>query len=142
LLIAGTVLALTVAGCGGSGAPSAGSGSATTAPPPAASTTSSAATSTIDPNFAIGQTVQVTAKGLRPKWLVSLLGQPVTWQNLTGRGIRVIFDHQPVASRLIPPHGTFRYTPATPTSMTYHVTTQPTLHGALQVTPSSGNGSP
>ncbi len=144
LLIACAALALAAAGCGSSGASSTGGPSSvgstgSTTPPPAGSTTSSAATSTIDPNFAIGQTVQVTATGLRPKWLVSLLKSPVTWQNLTQHGIRVIFDHEPVTSPLIPPGGTFHYTPPTPISITYHVTTQPTLHGAIQVTPGSGS---
>lgn len=141
-MIAGVVLALAAAGCGSSGASSSGGGSGSTvAPPPASPTTSSttspAASSTIDPNFAIGQTVQITASGLRPRWLVTLLKQPVTWQNLTSHGVRVIFDHQPVASKLIPPHGSFHYTPPTPISMTYHVTTTPALHGAIQVTPPS-----
>ena len=139
LLIAGVALALTASGCGSSGSSST-AGSTHHAPPASGSTTtSSTATSTIDPNFDMGQTVQITTKGLRPKWLVSLLDQPVTWQNLTGHALRVVFDHQAVESGLVPPGGSFKYTPKTPISMTYHVTTQPLLHGALQVTPGSGS---
>jgi hypothetical protein len=134
LLIAGVALALATAGCGSSGSSSSGGTHATSAPT-GSTTTSSAATSTIDPNFDNGQIVQITTKGLRPKWLVSILGKAVTWQNLTHHGVRVIFDHEPVASKLIPAGSSFSYKPPTPISITYHVTTQPTLHGAVQVTP-------
>jgi hypothetical protein len=134
LLIAGVALALATAGCGGSGSSPTG-GTHSTSPSTGPTTPSSAATTTIDPNFDNGQIVQVTTNGLRPKWLVSILGKAVTWQNLTHHGIKVVFDHEPVASRLIPPGGSFSYKPPTAVSITYHVTAQPTLHGAVQVTP-------
>jgi len=142
VLIAGVALALAAAGCGGGGGSAAssgggGSGPASTPSTPASSTTSSAATTTIDPNFAFGQTVLVTSKGIRPKELVSVWHKPVIWQNQTGHAIRVIFDHTPVSSPVIPAHGSWRYNSSTAGAFAYHVTTRPTLHGAVQVTPAS-----
>jgi hypothetical protein len=141
VLIAGASLALAVAGCGGgsgnAGSSGGGSGGSVSTPSPPASTTSSAGASTPNSNFAFGQTVQITAKGIAPKWLISLVGKQVTWQNHTGHAVKVIFDHFPVSSPLIPAGGSWRSKALGAASITYHVTTQPILHGAVQVTPAS-----
>ena len=87
----------------------------------AASAPVSSASHTIDPNFDTGQTVLVTATGARPLWLVSLVGTPVTFRNVSSTTKRVVFDHAAVRSGPIPPGGTFTWRPQLPLSYTYHV---------------------
>ena len=112
------------AGCGGTASGST-VGSGPTSPAPA----------TIDPNFDNGQTVLITADSVRPLWLVSLVGKPIVFRNTTGSVKRLVFDHEPVRSGPIPPGGVFRYTPALPLSLTYHVGS---VQGKVQVSSLEG----
>jgi hypothetical protein len=107
LACAVVLAALLAGGCGG------GSG-AGTAP-------LSSAAHSIDPNFDTGQTVLITARSARPLWLVSLVGKPVTFRNVSSSRKRVVFDHAAVDSGQIPPGGTFTWRPTLPLSYTYRV---------------------
>jgi hypothetical protein len=86
-----------------------------------------------DPNFDYGFVVQITPKGFHPQWLVSGCCKPVTWRNLTGDTVSVVFDHQLVDSGPIAPGGTFVFTPHNVQSIAYHAGTNPSMIGVLQV---------
>jgi len=124
-------VALLASACGG------GDGASAThsAPPPA----SSAPAKALDPNFDFGQRVTITADGFRPLWLVSIIHQPVTWTNTTGKPQSIVFDHLPVKSGVIPPGGTYTFTPDSVASITYHSGTRPSLEGKLQASWSSSD---
>jgi hypothetical protein len=115
------VAALVAGGCGGG---SAGPSLGGSPPTPAAHT--------IDPNFDTGQTVLLTAHGVRPKWLVSFLKKPVVFRNTSSTTKRVVFDHMAVDSGPIAPGGVFVFRPKLPASLTYHVGS---VRGNLQVSP-------
>jgi hypothetical protein len=119
-------LAAAAAGCGGSSA------AGTDVRPPSTPVATSAR---IDPNFDTGQTVLITGSGVRPLWLVSLVGKPIVFRNVSGSTQRVAFDHQAVRSGPIEPGGVFRYTPKLPLSLTYHVGS---VQGRLQVSSVEG----
>jgi hypothetical protein len=128
-IAAAAALALAACGGGGSGTP------ASSGAPPASSAPASTVASTSDPNFGFGQTVVITAKGFRPRWLVSLVGKKVTWRNESQMTQSVVFDHELVRSGPIAPGGTYTYDPRTAISITYHSGRNPHLHGSVQVTP-------
>jgi hypothetical protein len=119
---------LLAGGCGG-GAGAAGSAGSTSPLPVATS-------AAIDPNFDTGQTVLLTSRGVRPLWLVSQVGKPVEFRNVSGSSKTVRFDHAAVDSGPIAPGAVFRYTPRLPLSLTYHVGT---VEGKLQVSPLEGS---
>jgi plastocyanin len=130
------VAALAVTGCGGSSGTPVSSAPVST-PADAAPAASSGK---LDPNFDFGQTVTITRTGFQPAWLVSLIGQPVTWTNDSGAAQSVVFDHLPVRSKVIPPGGTYVYTPQSMASITYHSGVHPDLRGKLQATPGASSG--
>jgi hypothetical protein len=131
--IATTVVcfALLASACGGAGGAS--------APAPATPAASSKPAKTADTNFDFGQQVTITADGFRPLWLVSIIHQPVVWTNDTDTPQSIVFDHLPVRSGVIPPGGTYTYTPDTVASITYHSGRRPTLEGKLQASWSSSD---
>jgi hypothetical protein len=134
-LLAATAVAacLVLASCGGGGASApttGGSAAVSTAP-------ASTAASTIDPNFDFGQTVLITTKGFRPRWLVSLVGKTITWRNDSRVTQSVVFDHESVRSGPIAPGGSYTYHPRTALSLTYHSGRNPHLRGSVQVTPAA-----
>lgn len=86
-----------------------------------------------DPNFDFGYVVQITARGFHPQWLVSGCCRAVTWKNLTGAPVSVVFDHQLVDSGPIPPGGSFTFTPHNVQSIAYHAGGNPSMIGVLQV---------
>ena len=94
---------------------------------------------TADPSFDFGQRVTITADGFRPLWLVSIIHQPVVWTNDTDTPQTIVFDHLPVRSGVIPPGGTYTYTPDTVASITYHSGRRPTLEGKVQASWSSSD---
>ena len=114
--------ALLAGGCGGGGS------GAATAP-------ASSASHSIDPNFDTGQTVLMTADSAEPLWLVSLVGKPVTFRNVSSTTKRVVFDHAAVDSGPIPPGGTFTWRPTLPLSYTYQVGS---VHARVQVSALEG----
>lgn len=139
LVALGVALALAASGCGGGS--SAPSSSAAPRPSSAAPAAPAAASSgKLDPNFDFGQTVTITSSGFQPAWLVSLIGQPVTWTNDSGAAQSVVFDHLPVRSKVIPPGGTYAYIPNSMASITYHSGVHPGLRGKLQATPGASSG--
>lgn len=105
---------LLVAGCGSAGAHAA------------------AASHRVNRYFDAGQTVLITDSGLRPRTLICAAGRPVVWKNTTRHSERVIFDHQPVRSRPIPPGGTFSFTPVGAVSVLYHSSSNPRMEAQLQ----------
>ena len=90
-----------------------------------------------DSNFDFGYTVQITAKGFLPHWLVATCCQAITWQNLSGTTTSVVFDHLGVASGPIPPGGTFVFTPKNVESIAYHSGTDASAHAIVQVNQST-----
>lgn len=122
LLLAASTLA---AGCGGS--------VATTSSGPVGSVAH-----TINPKFDTGQTVLITRSTVRPVWLVALVGRPISFRNLSGTTVRVVFDNVPGHSGPIAPGDVFRYTPTGTIDITYHVGRRA---GKVQVSPMIGGGS-
>jgi hypothetical protein len=86
-----------------------------------------------DPNFDFGFVVQITPKGFHPQWLVSACCKAVTWKNLTGETVSVLFDHQLVDSGPIAPGATFVFTPHNVQSIAYHAGNNAAMIGVLQV---------
>ena len=70
---------------------------------------------------------------------MSIIHQPVVWTNDTDTPQSIVFDHLPVRSGVIPPGGTYTYTPDTVASITYHSGRRPTLEGKLQASWSSSD---
>ena len=123
----GCSLALLVAAATACSSPtSAGAGSPK---PPAVSSPSPAAS--VDPHFDSGLNISITTAGFQPHWLVAPFRGTITWHNDTHRAQVIVFDHQAVRSGVIPPGGTFAYTPMVPISITYHSTLG--RHGVIQV---------
>jgi hypothetical protein len=116
---------VTVALCAGCGGSSAGT---------SAGSVGSVAR-TINPRFDTGQTVLITRSTVRPLWLVSLVGKPVVFRNLSGSTVRVVFDNVPGRSGPIAPGDVFRYTPKGTIEITYHVGKRA---GKVQVSPMIG----
>ena len=104
------------------------------AAPPASSTQAAACTS-IDPHNAFGQTVCITKDGLRPAWLVSTIGHPVSWRNETHATVKVVFDAVEGGPGTIPPGGTWEWSPPNPESVSYHVLAGARLHGVVEADP-------
>jgi hypothetical protein len=114
--------AVLVSGCGGSGAgPTLGS----------AASVSSASVS-IDPQFDTGQVVLLTGSTVHPLWLVSLLGKPIEFRNVSDTTQSVRFDNGTVRSGPIAPGKSYRYTPDAAVSISYHAGA---TQGRIQVTP-------
>jgi len=116
--------ALSTAACSGAGG-TAAAGS----PRPSSVPTSPVAS--VDPNFDSGLNIYITPAGFHPHWLVAPLHGAITWHNDTHRSQVVVFDHQAVRSSVIPPGGTFTYTPSDPISIAYHSALG--RHGVIQV---------
>jgi hypothetical protein len=134
IVVVGGLAAAAVAFGGGDGGNNSSTGSgvngsssgATSSPSP------NAAACTMDPNFDYGQTICVTATGVKPRWLVSRQNTPITWRNETSTPLSITFVAGHLHSGPIPPHGTWSYTPKYPLSLAYHVSTGPGL-GRIQV---------
>jgi hypothetical protein len=141
LRLLGTVVALTglflLSGCGGSDAVATPTPAAVHSPTPKPLTGPSREAVSPDPNFDFGYSVQITAKGFLPHWLVATCCQAIVWHNLTGTTTSVVFDHIGVASGPIPAGGTFTFTPKNAESITYHSGTDATAHAIVQVNQSS-----
>jgi len=120
-------LAATVACSTAGGAAVAGS------PRPSVAPTSPSPVASVDPNFDSGQNIFITPAGFHPHWLVAPLHGAITWHNETNRSQVIVFDHQQVKSGVIPPGGTFTYTPAVPISIAYHSALGHERHGVIQV---------
>lgn len=85
------------------------------------------------PDFDYGYVVDITPTGLRPKTLLSGCCKPVTWKNLTGQTVSIVFDHQLVDSGPIAAGSAWVFTPHNAESVLYHTGQGPPLQGALQV---------
>jgi hypothetical protein len=121
------VLALIVTGCG----------SAVMTSTAAPASTQASGCDTIDPHNAFGQTVCITKDGLRPAWLVSTIGHPVSWRNETHATVKVVFDAVEGGPGTIPPGGTWDWSPPNPESVSYHVLAGARLHGVVEADPPS-----
>ena len=86
-----------------------------------------------DPNFDDGHTVLIVNSGFHPHWLVSACCEPITWKNTTIEQVSVVFDHVGSGSDLIPPGGTWVFTPTHPESITYHLGSNAAINGVVQV---------
>ena len=87
----------------------------------------------VDPDADTGQTVFITDDGFQPQWLLASPEEPIEWRNDTDHVVRIAFDHQPVRSGPIAPGAVFRWTTATPISITYHEVGDAANRGAVQV---------
>ena len=128
ITVVGVAIALLTA-CGGRDGREPRLAAATTS---AAVATPSPSPSLLDANAGTGQTVQITDGGFRPAWLLSLPGQPITWQNLTDHPVAIAFDHEDASSGPIPPGGSFSWTTQTPITVRYHQVDDPSRHGVVQ----------
>jgi hypothetical protein len=87
-----------------------------------------------DPYFDTGYWVQITAAGFRPAQLVAPCCNAISWKNLSGTPITVVFDHVLGGSQTaIPPGGTYVFTPLNVESITYHSEQNPALKGIISV---------
>lgn len=125
-LVLGIAVAATAA-CSSAGGTAAG-GSARPSAVPSPSPVVS-----VDPNFDSGLNVFITPAGFHPHWLVAPFHGTITWHNDTARSQVIVFDHEKVRSGVIPPGGTFRFTPSVPISITYHSGLGRERHGVIQV---------
>lgn len=132
LLLATALLALLAGACT----------SATATAPPASTATPSLAplprdsSRPVDPNFDRGQSVEITATTVVPLQLIAAAGFPVVWINHSGATQDIHFDNvENVDSGPIPPNGTWSYTTKLTISIVYHSTTDPSIHGAVQMQP-------
>lgn len=99
---------------------------------PSSATERSSGCDSIDPHNAFGQTVCITKSGLRPAWLVSTVGHPVSWHNETHATVTVVFDAVDGGPGKIPPGGTWEWSPPNPESVSYHVLAGARLHGVVE----------
>lgn len=90
-----------------------------------------------DPYFDYGFVVQLTTYGFHPHVLVTPCCSAITWKNTTDTTAEVRFDALQVDSGPIPPGGTFVYTPHNIESIAYHLVSDPSLTGAVQVNQTS-----
>jgi len=90
-----------------------------------------------DPNFDYGYTVQITAGGYHPHWLVAACCQAITWRNMTRTNVEVIFSALLVTSGPIAPGGTWTYTPNNDESIAYQTKNDPAMAGIVQVNQTS-----
>jgi hypothetical protein len=87
-----------------------------------------------DPNYDTGFWIQITSTGFHPAWLVAPCCEAITWKNLTGTPVVVVFDHVLGGSvRAIAPGGTYIFVPLNVESITYHSGTNPSMKGRIQV---------
>ena len=86
-----------------------------------------------DPNFDMGYAVQITDRGFQPLWLVSPCCEPITFHNMTGKPVSVVFDVLPVDSGVIAPGASWAYSPQNVESISYHSKTDPGMAANVQV---------
>ena len=87
-----------------------------------------------DPSYDTGFTVQITASGFHPQWLIAPCCQAVTWKNMTSAPVTVAFDHVVGGSgQAVPPGGEYVFVPENVESITYHSAQDPAMKGRVQV---------
>jgi hypothetical protein len=86
-----------------------------------------------DPNFDMGHAVHITARGFQPNVLVSPCCDAITFSNLSGKPVTVVFDVLPVDSGAIPPGGSWTFTPPNAESISYHSKDDPAMTAGMQV---------
>jgi hypothetical protein len=73
----------------------------------------------VPPYVGDGEQILIEPHGFWPQTMYADLDLPLTWTNETGHPQKVIFDHIPVTSPVIPPHGQFKWQPEFGGSYTY-----------------------
>jgi hypothetical protein len=73
----------------------------------------------VPPAVGDGEQILIEPNGFWPETMYADLDLPLTWTNETGHPQRVIFDHIPVTSPVIPPHAQFKWQPEFGGSYTY-----------------------
>jgi hypothetical protein len=129
LVLAALTAGLAVAFGGGDGGNSS-TGSGASVQPTSGLTSSPSPDATacdMDPSFDFGQVVCITETGVRPRVLVSIAGQAVTWRNETSAPQSIRFVAFAAHSGPIPPGGTWSYTPKLPLSLAYHTSSSSRL---------------
>jgi hypothetical protein len=86
-----------------------------------------------DPAFDYGFVIDITPTGFQPNVLVADCCHAVTWINLTNKANAVAFTVELPKSPLIPPGGSWTWTPPNVESVAYHSITYPSMTGVLQV---------
>ena len=130
LAVAGLTAGLAVAFGGGDGGNSS-TGSGASAQPTSGLTPSPSPDATAacsqDPDFDYGQVACITATGVQPRVLVTIVGRQVTWRNETSAPQTISFVAFAAHSGPIPPGGTWSYTPKLPLSIAYRASTSKRL---------------
>ena len=88
---------------------------------------------TADASFDVGHTVHITATGIRPLSLASLCCDPIVFKNETSAPISIVFDVYKTSSGSIAPGATWSWTPHNPESLTFHLGSEPSSHGHIQI---------
>jgi hypothetical protein len=131
-LSAGTLLA----GCGG------GSPATSTSSPPSkpavAPDPSIREAATAAPSFDVGHTVHVTAAGPQPRSLASECCKPVVFKNETGSPVSIVFFISNIDSGPIAPGASWQWTPPNPESVGYHLGSDASKTGHIQVEATNG----
>ena len=132
-LLAGCEQATPAAATGAGAA--AHSGGAATTPKPQASAADPAAREAVSPfpTFDQGQTVHLTASGVRPLSLVTFCCLALSFKNETQSPIFVVFDIYKTNSGPIAPGASWQWTPHNPYSFTFHVGSDTKDSGHIQI---------
>jgi hypothetical protein len=85
------------------------------------------------PGLDNGHTVHITNAGIQPRALTSLCCDPVVFKNETGAPISVTFNISKATSGPIAAGGSWSWTPPNPESVIYHLGTDLTKKGQIQV---------
>jgi hypothetical protein len=85
------------------------------------------------PAFDTGHTVHLTKAGIQPLALASMCCNPVVFKNETSAPMAVMFNVSKIKSGPIAPGSTWQWTPPNPESVIYHLASDPTQSGQIQV---------
>ncbi len=85
------------------------------------------------PSYDVGHTVHITKDGIRPRSLASLCCAPVVFVNETAQPLAVQFFTYKIASGPIAPGSRWQWVPPNPESVGYHLVSDPTATGQIQV---------
>jgi hypothetical protein len=140
-VIVGLSAAIALTSCD-SGAPgdAAANNSPAASPRPAASAADPAIREAVSaaPAFDVGHTVHITSAGIQPRSLASLCCAAVVFKNETSASVSVVFAISKISSGAIAPGSTWQWTPPNPESVVYHLGSDATVGGQIQIESQDG----
>lgn len=89
----------------------------------------------VDPSFDTGQQIFITDDGFKPRQLIAIVSEEISWINETGGEVSVRFVNGQFESGPIRPGRAATYTPPTAISIVYELQGHPEVQGAIQVEP-------